>query len=205
MTKNTANEDWKQLSFVNSVQSNPLWFTPDSIKPQNVTVPTSSPRFLSSATEVASDLALNFEYDLGPVGISIKSGHYDYISIKCTWNLNSHSMQKDKLDFHLVRFNVDFKDLLEKATEPIKLMESDYNSLFVTFFLEGIRSAVKAIAPPKIKFSAIVRGGISEAAILTLHFTLYITMRKINSKVYMLEEQTALEHLRIGELFATNN
>lgn len=205
--KYVANTEWKQLTFNdpdNPEDTKALWYTPDKITHSELVTSSSGPKFHESITPGDSSSFVNFNYDLGPLSIITQSKHFDYISIQIVWSLTGvGATHADTFDFSITNLTVDFQDLLESATEQTRLIERNFDSVFVTVFLDGIRSKIAATKPPRINVRVLAKTTFVDTAILATHMTLYIIMRRLNGRVYYepVTDRLSLENMRLGELF----
>lgn len=200
--KITATERWSQLSFSDGHRTADNWFIPDELGTASPAVKDFGPRFHVSSTEIGSNVTLIHSYDLGPFTLSTMSQQNDRMNIRVAFNLNTHGTSP--IDLKLVQFNVDFTDLLKEAVQPWQLVETNNDSIFATFVIDGLRSAVRAIKPPRITVHVVLTGGWKDITVFTAQLVLYVTMSKLATREYLqfpVSKSGFLASMRLWELF----
>lgn len=156
----------------------PLVITGEDVKPEP-----SAPRFVPTVTDKGSSSLIDFDYDLGPISIIGESNYNDRLDILVTWRLSLDNSNYQSYSLTLLQGKVDLHDLLYKATDVRNSVERWNDNIYFTYFLNGLRSSIRAAIPPRIHFQVMVNTTFSETVETTALLTIYFIMRKINSQV----------------------
>lgn len=197
----TSSQAWDQLTFTDKSsgegRTKPKWFVPLVLIGEDQKPEPSAPRFVPSVTQRGESSLLDFDYDLGPISIIGSSNYNDRLDILVTWRFSvENSLVKD-YSLTLLQGQVDLHDLLYRATDVKNSVERWNDNIYFTYFLNGLRSSIRAATPPRIHFQVMVNTSFSEAATTTALLTVYFVMRKINSQILYrpLESRARAEEL----------
>lgn len=210
--KYIANQPWGQLTFADSStgggSTKPFWYVPKLINDYEIKPSDSAPIFQQTVSSVADYSMVNFTYDLGPMTIFTNAKSNDRLDVNITWRFSMTSELHD-YELQILSVDVDLYDLLSQSTVYKTAVEKWGDSVYMTYFINGLRSSVRALRPPRIHIGVQVKSTLSETAQGAAFLAVFFIMRKINSQVYyepvtgLRDKGTPLklETLRLAELF----
>lgn len=210
MTTSNGNESWHQLTFEGDGHSTkPMYYIPDAVTMKEISTQESGPRFISQHRSTDTATVVDFQYDIGPLNILTKSQAGDTISVKITWTASAHSsVFAQHYRIQVAAFSFNFNELFEKSGKTVITTFDRDQTVFCTAFLEGIRSAVRAVKPPVINVQMVINTSAADAFFYMGQMALYLTMRRFNSVVYykpVTRRSDFLRSLRLWELFQEPN
>lgn len=185
--KYSSSQPWDQLSFTDSNKgegtTSPKWFVPlvitgGEVKPEDV-----NPKFHQDVDIVGDSAILNFDYDLGPLSIMGNSNYNDRFDVLITWRLSVENEQIKSYKLSLLEGTINLHDMLYKSTTVKSALEAWKDNIYFTYFLNGLRSSVKAVTPPRIHFRVMVDSTLLENVRTTALLTVFFVMRKLNSQI----------------------
>lgn len=171
-------------------ESDIKWMLPDQAKTAKLDVKDGAPKAIAGY----SNSKMNFHYDLGVLDLQSRSSSKDQFDVVLTFKLTGDpQLASSPFKVTLLEHNVDFADWFTNDTQILKKYNQDYNSFFMQTTFSALRSAVRAVAPPKIRYQVSLLFDKTQAYSISIQFGLYLLLRKFQTQLYLAERPAALE------------